>query len=536
MTDFANLTEEQLNKMDKHVLITIIKGLQLQLNSISSQLEFLTEQIALMNQRSFGRKTEKMDQMHQLSLFELFNEPEFFSDDSEDPEVSEIIVSSHTRKPKTLREENLKGLPVRVYEHELKKEELNKLFPNGYKEIKPVVYKRLSIIPQTFLVDEHRIHQYTSKDNDGRIIKAKRSPDLFRNSIATPSLVAAVINGKFNNHLPLDRQSRCYKDSGVNLETNTMANWMMRATEIHLSILYEEFLKVLITSSLIHADESPFEVIRDGRTSGAKSYMWVYCTGENEKHPVILYDYRSTRKADHPKEFLRNYSGILVTDGYQVYHSLEKQKDDLQVAGCWVHAKRKYAELVKATGIPELEGTVAAQGVKLISELFHLDGLYDKSKDKNRKDFRQREVAPKVDAYFAWVKESLPKVPAGSNTYKALQYSLNQEEYLRFFLTDGKVPMDNNTAERAIRPFTLGRKNWVNVDSIRGAEASAIMYSLVETAKANGLRVYEYLEYVLTELAAHQDDTSRDFLADLLPWSKAAQKKCSSLKKVSKKI
>lgn len=200
------------------------------------------------------------------------------------------------------------------------------------------------------------------------------------------------------------------------------------------------------------------------------------------------------------------------------------------------HAKRKYAELVKATGIPELEGTVAAQGVELISELFHLDGLCDKSKDKNRKDYRQREVAPKVDAYFAWVKESLRKVPAGGSTCKALQYSLNQEEYLQFFLTDGKVPMDNNTAERAIRPFTLGRKNWVNVDSIRGAEASAIMYSLVETAKANGLRVYEYLEYVLTELAAHQDDTSRDFLADLLPWSNAAQKKCSSLKKGSKKI
>lgn len=242
----------------------------------------------------------------QLSLFEIFNEPEFFSDDSEEPEVSEIIVSSHTRKPKTLREENLKVLPVRVYEHELKKEELDRLFPNGYKEIKPVVYKRLSIIPQTFLVDEHRIHQYTSKDNDGRIIKAKRSPDLFRNSIATASLVAAIINGKFNNHLPLERQSRCYKDSGVNLETNTMANWMMRATEIHLNILYEELLKELITSSLIHADETPFEVIRDGRSSGAKSYMWVYCTGESEKHQVILYDYRSTRKADHPKEFLRN--------------------------------------------------------------------------------------------------------------------------------------------------------------------------------------------------------------------------------------
>lgn len=390
MTDFSTLTDEQLNRMDKHVLITIIKSLQLQLNTITSQLEFLTEQIALMNQRSFGRKTEQVDQMHQLSLFEVFNEAEFFSDDSADPEVSEIVVPSYTRKPKTLRKENLQGLPVRVYEHRLKKEELEKLFPNGYKELTPVVYKRLSIIPQTFLVDEHRVHQYTSRDNDGRIVKATRSPDLFRNSIATPSLVAAIINGKYNNHLPLDRQSRCYKDSGVNLENNTMANWMMRAAEVHLNILYEELHKFLTGSGLIHADETPFEVILDGRSAGNKSYMWVYCTGKSEKHPIVLYDYRSTRKTDHPREFLRDYSGVLVIDGYQVYHSLEKQKNDLRVAGCWVHPKRKYAELVKSTGIPELEGTIAAQGVKLISELFHLDGLYDKSTDKSRKDYRQR--------------------------------------------------------------------------------------------------------------------------------------------------
>ena len=183
---------------------------------------------------------------------------------------------------------------------------------------------------------------------------------------------------------------------------------------------------------------------------------------------------------------------------------------------------------MKATGIPGLDGTVAAQGVKQISALFHLDGQYDESKDKDRKSYRQREVTPKVDDYFAWVKKSIQKVPAESNTYKALQYSLNQEDYLRVFLTNGDVPMDNNLAKRAIRPFTLGRKNWVNMNSIRGAQASAIMYSLVETAKANNLRVYEYLEYVLTELVRHQDDTDRAFLKDLLPWSEAAQKSAAA--------
>lgn len=175
--------------------------------------------------------------------------------------------------------------------------------------------------------------------------------------------------------------------------------------------------------------------------------------------------------------------------------------------------------------------------MKPISELFHLDGLYNKSKDKDRKNYRQLEICPKVDAYFAWIKETIPKVAAGSNIYKSLQYSQNQEEYLRFFLTDRKVSIDNNTAGRTICPFTLGRKNWGSVYSIRETEASAIMYSLVETAKANGLRVNEYLEYVLIELAAHQDDTSRDFLADLLPWSKAAQKKMQqSEKSLQKKL
>lgn len=166
----------------------------------------------------------RANQMHQFSLFEVFNEAKFFSDDSEDPEVSEIVIPSYTRKPKTLRKENLKGLLVCVYKHRLKKVELEKLFPYGYKELTPVIYKCLSIIPQTFLVDEHRVHQYTSRDNGGRIVKTSRFPNLFRNSIATPSLVAAIINGKYNNHLPPERQFRCYKNNMVTFETNTMVN------------------------------------------------------------------------------------------------------------------------------------------------------------------------------------------------------------------------------------------------------------------------------------------------------------------------
>jgi len=533
--DFSQLTPEQLNGMDKRALIGIITSLQGQLATISTQLNFLTEQIALMNQRSFGRKTEKLDQMddmHQMSLFDVFNEPEVFQDNSEEPEISEITVSSHTRKKKTKREDSLEGLPARIFEHRIGDDKLAELFPNGYKELPEEVYKRLSIIPQTLLVDEHHVHVYASKNNDGTIIKAERPADLFRNSIATAPLVATLITGKYANHLPLERQSKAFKDNGVKLETNTIANWMIKASDLYLSILYDELHKHLFKSHVVHADETPFEVIKDGRKAGSSSYMWVYRNGEcDSKHPVVIYDYQPTRRLDHPDDFLKDYTGVLVTDGYQVYHSLEKKRKALKVAGCWVHAKRKFAELVKAIDTGPSDEIIAAEAVKRISELFHIDNLFSNLSSEERLKQRQTIIKPKVDDFFVWARTCMLKLPAGGTTYKGLQYCINQEQFLRVFLEDGDVPMHNNPAEQAIRPFTLGRKNWMNVYSINGAQASAVIYSIVETAKANNLRIYDYLEFLLSELSQHSGDTSLDFLKDLLPWNQTVQEKFHSLKK-----
>ena len=535
MKDFTQLSLEELNKMDKHVLITIIRSLQQQLTTISSQLSFLTEQIALMNQRSFGRKTEQSDQLglaQQMTIFDYFNEPEALSDKSEEPSITEVVVSTHTRKRKTRREEQLEGLPARIFEHTLPEEKLKELFPDGYKELPCEVYKRLSIIPQTFLVDEHHVHIYASKTNDGTIAKADRPPDLFRNSIATPSLVATIMTGKFQNHLPLDRQSRCFKDSGVVLESNTLANWMINASDKYHSILWDKLHQYLYSSHVVHADETPFEVIRDRQTAGTNSYMWVYRNGScDAAHPVVIYDYQPTRRTDHPAQFLKGYSGILVTDGYQVYHTLDKEREDLQVAGCWVHAKRKFAEYIKALGASDKEGVISERAVKRITQLFHLDNKLDGLPPEEKLRQRQLVLKPKADAFFKWAKARLLEVPASSSTARALRYCLNQEPFLRVFLSDPLVPMDNNLAEQAIRPFTLGRKNWVNMYSTQGAQASAVIYSLVETAKANNLRVNEYLEYLLTELPSHMDDTDLSFLEDLLPWSEVVREKCRSLKK-----
>jgi len=534
MKNFADLSPDELKKLSKSSLVLIICSLQEQLANISKQLNFLTEQIALMNQRSFGRKTEKLQIPHQMSLFEVSDSITSSENikGSEEPEVTEVVVSSYTRKEKTSREEKLEGLPARIIDHKLSPEELAEKFPNGYKELPCEIYKRLAFIPQMFMVDEHHVHVYASKNNDGTIVRANRPKDVFRNSPATTSLIAALATGKYADHLPIERQIKRYAQNGVKLESNTLSKWMINASDQYYSILMDELQKNLLKSPVIHADETPFEVINDGRKAGTNSYMWVYRSSDcSSAYPVIIYDYQPTRRSDHPEEFLKDYSGILVTDGYQVYHSLEKKRKGLQIAGCWVHAKRKFSELVKAAGTEEAEGVIAAEATRRISSLFHLDKKWRDFSKEDRENQRQLVLKPKVDDFFEWAKSVLPKLPSEGATAKGLQYCINQEEFLRVFLTNGDVPMDNNLAEQAIRPFTLGRKNWVTMFSEGGAEASSVLYSLVETAKANQLKVFDYLEYTLAQLVQHSDDTSRDFLQDLLPWSKNIQERFRISKK-----
>ena len=291
------LSDEQLHNLGKEALIIIVSSLQDQLHSLQSQLdhanaqlsdtnrqiELLTEQIRIINQRYFGRKSEaNLSEIDgQISLFDSFNEVEYLNQNSaKEPEIKEIVISSYRRsKAKGKREADLDGLPARIIEHRLSDEELAAKFPTGYKELPIEVYKRLHIIPETFIVDEHHVHVYASKSNDGTILKAPRPRDLFRNSIATPALVASIINGKYTNALPLERQAKTYKMNGINLATNTMANWVIRNTDMYLSLIYDRIHELIYDSKVIHADETPVKVMRidNAKTkNGKKTYMWVY--------------------------------------------------------------------------------------------------------------------------------------------------------------------------------------------------------------------------------------------------------------------
>ena len=332
------LSDDQLNNLNKEALIILVSSLQDQLTSVQEQLdvanarladnnrqiEVLAEQIRIMNQRRFGRKSESglSEDDGQMSIFDFFNSAEYLvKDDLKEPEISEVVISSyHRSRPKGKRDVDLDGIPARIIQHELSAEELSRLFPEGYKELPEVVYKRLNIIPETFLVDEHHVHVYASKKNDGRIVKAPRPADLFRDSIATPTLVATVMNAKYTNAMPLDRQVRTFKANGINLSTNTLANWIIKSAENYLSLLYDRLHRHIYDSRVIHADETPVKVMRiDGRniTNGKQTYMWVYRSHPSEgSHPVILYEWQSSRRSDHPREFLKDFSGTVITDGY----------------------------------------------------------------------------------------------------------------------------------------------------------------------------------------------------------------------------
>ena len=527
----AKYSESELNKCSKKMLVDLLLSMQDQMELMKHNIELLTEQIRIANQKKFGRSSEKMEYDGQLTFGDVFNEVEFLKDQNEstdEPELEEIVPKSYKRKKrKGKRDEDLSGIETIEVRHELSDEQLKEIFgENGWKQLPDEVYKRLTFHPAEFRVEEHHVAVYAGKDNE-TIVKGDRPVDVLRNSILTPSLGAAIMNAKFVNAIPLYRLEQEFERNDVYLPRQLMAGWMILCAERYLSLMWDYLHRELYKASVIQADETPVLVSKDGRKAGSKSFMWVYRTGKMyDAAPIVLYEYQKTRNASHPRTFLEGYSGICVTDGYQVYHTLEKESETLTIAGCWSHARRKFADVVKTFGKEKAKGTLAELALRQIAAIFKLEEEYKELSPQDRVIRRQLSVKPLVDAFFEWVKNNRDRVPPQSETGKGFTYCINQEKYLRVFLDNGNVPADNNAAEQAIRGFCIGKSNWHLIDTIHGAQASAIIYSIAETAKANNLKPYKYFEHLLTEIPKHQNDTNMDFLAKLLPWSEELPQEC----------
>ena len=527
-------SEEQLKDRSKEELIDIVLDVQNRALAYEGKL-------ALNQANQFGSKSEKLKELvpdAQVSL--VFNEAEAaYSEETSEPAAEEMTASApepekkRQKKEKGKRERDLGKLPHRTVTHELSEEELREKLGDGWIRLEDRVYRKVERTVRIEVV-EHHVAVYTDKAHK-KIVRAEHPAELLNNSIVTPALAADVMNMKYADAMPLNRISEEFKREGLNVTRNVLSSWVIRLAERYLSLLYDRLREEMLKQRVLQADETYVRVTEDkeGGQLG-KSVMWVFRTGEFEKeHPVILFDYQKTRESAHPETFLKGWTGILESDAFSGYKKLDRENEGITSAFCWAHARRPYADDLKVmrkdnTSDGVIKGSLAYEAEKQIAAIYTMDGREKKESPEVRLKYRRENVKPLVDAYFDWCRAHRDEAPKDSKVEEGIKYSLNQEAYLRVFLEDGEVPIDNLASERAIKPFAVGRRNWLVIDTVHGAEDSAIVYSIAETAKANGLNPREYLKKLFEEIPKHMDDKDTTFLAPLLPWAEPIQRSCST--------
>lgn len=536
-------TPDELNRMNHDAKNEVICQMQDRLDKLEHDYENLIEQIRLADQQRYGRHTESLDAITgQLSFF---NEAEACYDgQNQEPDIDEVIEDAlkKPRKPKKKgqREEDLKDFPQEEIPHDVPEEKLIEIFGEGsYKSMPDEICWQLRFEPAKWIAEKHIIKVYvgTAGLHQDEFLRGSHPDTLFRGSIATASLEAAVINAKYVNSNPLDRISRDFKANGLNLSKQTMSNWTVWSAERYFQPVYDLMKVQQLKAHVNQCDETPLEVIHDGRPAGSKSYMWVHLTGElSDVPPIVVYEYQKTRHSDHPKEYYKEFNGILMTDGLEQYHKLARELEGITNANCFAHARRHFANAIKAMGKGNAEAvksSVAYRALVRIGAIYDLENTLKNLSPKERLKERQASIKPLVEEYFAWVKDTfhLGQILPKSETAKGLAYSINQQEYLKVFLTDGEVPIDDSASERALRNFTIGQKNWMTINTVHGAQASAIIYSITETARANNLNVYYYIKHLLTELPRlvnKNGNIEQSVLEPLMPWSKSLPADCYS--------
>ena len=540
-------SRKELKQLDKDELCNMVLAMQESENqkdeiiaSKDTWINILSQEVQLLRAKQYGRKseisTEERERNGQIIFDEvrdfIFNEAEATVDAAEAEKKATVKEHTRSTRKKGKLEEDLSKMRTEVRHCRISDDELAELFPDGYRELPEDITHTIECIPADYYAVEHHIHKYCDKRDSSRIVRADGPKKLFDKGLATESLVADVLNSKFTNAMPFYRIEKDFERRDIPITRQSMATWAVMASERYFSLVVQRLHEILMSYSVNHADETPVRVTKDGRKAGSKSYMWVYCSNKYDPRRIVIFDYHKTRHHSHPEEFLKDFKGILVTDGFEVYHQLERLRNgEITVAGCWVHLNRQFKDALKGigkSGKNTAAGSIAQEAVDKIGEIFHLDNELDDMTPEIRLKVRQEKIAPLVEAFFEWIKTHRCDVALKSLTGKAITYALNQEKYLRVFIEHGDVPMENNTAELAIRPFCIGKKNWLMSDTIHGAEASAVIYSIVETAKANELIPYEYMKYLLKEIPKYMDNNFRDtgFLDDLLPWSDKLPKEC----------
>lgn len=483
---------------------------------LAAKLNWFEEQFRLSQQRRFGASSERTHSEQQ----QLFNEAEVEgSPSTEEPTIETITYKR--RKKRGRRETLLKDLPVETVEYRLPEEEqICQCCGGPLHEMSTEVRQELKIIPAQVKLVKHVRYVYACRRCEREeittpIVTAPMPAPVLPKSLASASAVAHVMTQKYVEGMPLYRQEEQLNRLGIDLSRQTLANWIIQAADRWLSPLYDRMHDHLLRQEILHADETTLQVLREpGRAAVTSSVFWLYRTGR-EGPPIVLFDYQRTRSGKHPRQFLSGFSGYLHVDGYAGYHAVP----DVTLVGCWAHARRKFDEALKALPASARSASAAAkEGLDFCNRLFAIErDLKDAAVDE-RYAARLARSRPVLDEFRAWlnlqVSRALPKSALG----QAIKYCLKQWDKLEAFLLDGRLEIDNNRSERSIKPFVIGRKNWLFANTPRGARASAIIYSIIETAKENKLNPFTYLTY-LFETLPNIDIKDPNVLDDLLPWS-----------------
>ena len=490
---------------------------------LRQKMDRLTEQFLNAQRAQFGQSSEKTEYVMADQL-RLFNEAEA-SEEAKPEAETKVNVSAHkrTKKPRRSLEELKKMLPKREVILDIPEEALVCAKCGGKLKVigKKFLRTELNLIPARMELVEYYIRTYACEDCEPKtgfasIYSAKPAPALLKHSLASASTVADVMVKKYVDGIPLTRQEKIWEREGVELSRATLANWVIQVSQNWLKPVYERLKEGLLASHVIHADETVIQVLKeDGKKASSESRMWVYASSERSARQVRYFEYQPDRKGARAVQFLEGFHGCLVTDGYAGY----EQVPGVVRCGCWAHMRRKWRDAMPKGAT--MSTSKAAVGYDYVNKLFLLERKFSKMKNEERKNARQAMEAPLLDAYWLWLK-TLEPTP-GSKLAEAVTYARNQQAALCAFLEHGDVEISNNAAENAIRPFAVGRKNWLFSDTVKGAESSAIVYTLVETAKANGLEPYAYLCQLMEDLPWYGLNPSREDLDNALPWSPRMQ-------------
>jgi len=532
--DKITLTEDQIKSIisENESLRKTNEELVKQISELSQTIANLNETLEYMKRKMFGKSREKASSELEGQL-DFFNEIEASMDPSvKEPDATEFVqgyTKTSSRKPKATREEILADLPVQEIICNLPDSE--KICPLCQSELKCIgkkfVREELLLIPARVKRIKYYQEVYACpkcKDPDGDdefvTVGAETPSPLLKHSLASPSTVAYIMYEKFFMDAPLYRQEANWLEQGVKLSRATMANWCNKCALEYMKPIYNRLHEELIRRDIVHADEVPCQVLKEpGRKATAKSYMWVYVTGNDGRPTIALFDYNPGRKGDYAKEFLKGYKGFLQCDGYQGYNSLK----DVQRIGCIAHLRRKFYDAIPVNLPADGKKLPAEIGVAYCDKLFALEREFKGLDDVSRKAKRLSEELPVIQSFWKWIDGLNPA--SGSKLATAVTYAKNQRQNLEGYLQDGRLECSNNKAERVVKTYVMGRKNFLFHDTVKGAEASAIILSLVDTAKANGLNVYKYLYTVLLYMPDYINEP--EGIEELMPWSEFIQSTCA---------